>query len=157
MESRSPSGEHQPSSLIRSQPSWLLARLALVGGRLVEEALAAEGVRRTHFSVLSTLSEEGPMSQAELGRRLLIDRSNIHALMRELEQRRYIVRSRDRVDRRRNVVNMTAAGRRALSRMERVVLDAQAELLRPLGGAEQQRFMRLLTLLFREHAGARRR
>jgi hypothetical protein len=35
--------------------------------------------------VLTSLSEPGPASQAELGWRLSIDRSDLHALLAELE------------------------------------------------------------------------
>src|SRR5918995_437003 len=55
-------------------PSWRLSAAALVGDRLVNEALATEGVRKYHFRVLVALSDDGPLSQAELGRRPAIDR-----------------------------------------------------------------------------------
>ncbi len=74
---------------------------------LVGEALAVEGVRRQHFSVLTSLAEQGEASQAELGRRLWIDRSDLHALVAELERDGLIARSRAAEDRRRMVVTLS--------------------------------------------------
>ena len=96
---------------LQGLPSWRLSAAALVGDRLVNEALATEGVRKYHFRVLVALSDDGPLSQAELGRRLAIDRSDMAAVAAELEQRDLLERTRDDRDRRRNVVTITAGGR----------------------------------------------
>ena len=73
---------------LRRLPTWLLSQAALAGDRRVNEALAAEGVRKYHFRVLVALSEHGPLSQADLGRRLHIDRSDMVAVVGELEASR---------------------------------------------------------------------
>ena len=116
-------------------PSWLLSRGAMAGDRLVNEALAEEGVRKYHFRVLVALSDDGPLSQADLGRRLDIDRSDMAAAVAELEQRKLIARARDDRDRRRNVVTITTAGQEALTRMDAGIDAAQAALLAPLTAA----------------------
>ena len=124
--------------------SWRLSAAALVGDRLVNEALATEGVRKYHFRVLVALSDDGPLSQAELGRRLAIDRSDVAAIAAELEQRELLARTRDDRDRRRNVVTITPAGEAALVRMDRAIAAAQTTLLAPLSGAEQRQLSELL-------------
>ena len=124
--------------------SWRLSAAALVGDRLVNEALATEGVRKYHFRVLVALSEHGPLSQADLGRRLHIDRSDMVAVVGDLEQAGYVGRRRDRDDRRRNVVAVTGDGEAALERMDAAVERAQADLLAPLSAAERRELARLL-------------
>src|SRR5687768_3756939 len=119
-------------------PSWRLSAASLVGDRLVNEALATEGVRKYHFRVLVALSDDGPLSQAELGRRLAIDRSDMAATVAELEQRALLGRTRDDRDRRRNVVTITPAGEAALARMDDAIGQAQARLLAPLTAPEQR-------------------
>jgi DNA-binding MarR family transcriptional regulator len=109
--------------------------------------LAQEGVRRQHFSVLSSLAEQGPASQAALGRRLWIDRSDLHALLGELEDGGLIARVRDEQDRRRNVVKLTPRGRAALKRLERRIDAAQKDLLKPLSATERRDLVRLLERL----------
>ena len=70
---------------LRALPSWLLSEAARRGHVLVTEGFAAEGLRKPHFTVLVALSELGPSSQAELGRRLWIDRKNMVAVINDLE------------------------------------------------------------------------
>src|SRR5262245_41690287 len=102
---------------LRRLPTWLLSQAALAGDRRVNEELAGEGARKYHFRVLIALSEHGPLSQADLGRRLHIDRSDMVAVVGDLEQVGYVERTRDPDDRRRNVVTLTGDGESALERM----------------------------------------
>jgi DNA-binding MarR family transcriptional regulator len=139
--------EYDPPTRLRRLPSWLTAQVARKAERLVAEALAQEGVRRQHFSVLSSLAEQGPASQAALGRRLWIDRSDLHGLLGELEQDRLVARVRDERDRRRNVVRLTPRGRAALKRLERRIDAAQKTLLGPLSASERRQLTRLLERL----------
>ena len=129
---------------LQGLPSWRLSAAALVGDRLVSEALATEGVRKYHFRVLVALSDDGPLSQAELGRRLAIDRSDVAAIAAELEHRELLARTRDDRDRRRNVVTITPAGEAALARMDKAIAAAQTTLLAPLSSAEQLAELTLL-------------
>jgi DNA-binding MarR family transcriptional regulator len=134
-------------------PSWLVARTALHASRVVTERLAAAGVKRKHFSVLVTLDEGGPASQAALGRRLALDRSDLHAIVADLERDGLIDRRRDPGDARRNLVRLTSKGRVALKRLDARVQAAQDDLLAPLSAAERRELTRLLTRVVEHHAG----
>ena len=136
--------EYDPPERMRRLPSWLASQLARRGAALVGESLAQEGVGRQHFAVLTSLAEQGAASQAALGRRLWIDRSDLHALMTELEQDGLIARVRDPEDRRRNIVTLTAAGKALLRRLDKRVDAAQTGLLEPLSAAERRQLIRLL-------------
>jgi MarR family transcriptional regulator, lower aerobic nicotinate degradation pathway regulator len=133
-----------PPERLRRLPTWLTAEVARMGRRLVTESVAQDGKRRQHFTVLTSLAEQGPASQAELGRRLWIDRSDLHALLAELEGDGLVARVRDDRDRRRNVVTLTRAGRSALARLNKRIDAAQEALLKPLSGVERQELRRLL-------------
>jgi DNA-binding MarR family transcriptional regulator len=134
-------------------PSWLVSNAALHAHRLVSESFAAEGYRKGHFTVLVTLSETGPTSQAEMGRRLSMDRSDMVAVVSDLEHDGLVKRSRDEDDRRRNVVRLTPAGTRMLERLDARVEEAQAALLEPLSAAERRELRRLLSRVVEHHAG----
>jgi MarR family transcriptional regulator, lower aerobic nicotinate degradation pathway regulator len=54
---------------------------------------------------------------------------------------------RDQRDRRRNVVTLTAAGKRTLKRLDRTVDAAQSALLEPLSPDDRRELRRLLELL----------
>jgi MarR family transcriptional regulator, lower aerobic nicotinate degradation pathway regulator len=136
--------EYDPPERMRRLPSWQASELARRGQALVGDALAREGARRQHFAVLTSLAEQGAASQADLGRRLWIDRSDLHALLGEMEHDGLVARVRDAEDRRRNVVTLTPAGRAALARLDERVDSAQRSLLEPLSAKEQRELMRLL-------------
>jgi DNA-binding MarR family transcriptional regulator len=135
-----------------SLPSWLVSRVALRAGKVVGEQLESAGVRRKHFSVLVALAESGPASQADLGRRLALDRSDLHAVVADLERDGLVARERDPADARRNRVKLTAKGRAQLRRLEAKVDAAQETLLAPLTKAERAELTRLLTRVVAHHA-----
>jgi DNA-binding MarR family transcriptional regulator len=144
--------EYDPPDRIRRLPSWLAGQLAARGTALVAAALAPEGLRRQHFTVMSALADRGATSQAALGRRLLIDRSDMHGLLTELEQAGLVERVRDPADRRRMLVDLTPAGARALKRLNKRIEAAQETLLAPLSATERRELDRLLTQLVEHHA-----
>jgi DNA-binding MarR family transcriptional regulator len=136
--------KYDPPRRVRQMPSWLVGQTHQRAQALVAQALAGEGVRRQHFTVLTSLAEQGQSSQAALGRRLWIDPSDLHAIIGELERDRLIARVRDPDDRRRNVVTITAAGRATLKRLDALVDAAQRDLLAPLSATERRELVRLL-------------
>lgn len=135
---------HDAPRRLRALPSWLLNQAALRANRLVSEGFAAEGMRRHHFSVLVALDEDGPASQAALGRRLGIDRSDMVAVINDLERDGLVARAKDERDRRRNVIRATPAGQKRLKRLGARVDAAQAALMEPLSAAERRTLERLL-------------
>lgn len=144
--------EYDPPERITRLPSWLSGRVAETATGLVAGALAAEGLRRQHFVVLSALAERGAASQAALGRRLLIDRSDMHSLLSELERDGLVARVRDPDDRRRMLVELTPAGARALKRLDARIDAAQEALLAPLSRADRRELERLLKRLVEYHS-----
>ncbi len=143
--------EYDPPERIKRLPSWLVSQVAAAGGNLVADALAADGVRRQHFTVLTALAERGAASQAALGRRLLIDRSDMHALLSDLEQAGLVARVQDQGDRRRMLVALTPAGTRALKQMDKRIEAAQKALTAPLSAKDRRELERLLTRLVEHH------
>jgi DNA-binding MarR family transcriptional regulator len=136
---------------LRSLPSWLLNQTAVHASRLVSEGLADQDSRRYHYSLLAALSEFGPASQAELGRRCGIDRSDMVAVVTELADRGLVERNPDPADRRRNTVTITPAGARHLHTLDRLLAGIQADLLAPLSPTEREQFTALLTRLLDHH------
>jgi MarR family transcriptional regulator, lower aerobic nicotinate degradation pathway regulator len=132
---------------LRRLPSWLLSEAARRGHVLVTDGFAEEGLRKPHYTVLVALSELGPSSQAELGRRLWIDRKNMVGVINVLEALGMVERTPDEQDRRRNAIRLTPAGVDALARLNARADAAQDELLVPLSETERRELERLLTKL----------
>jgi DNA-binding MarR family transcriptional regulator len=144
--------DHAPApARLADRPTWLVSQVARQGDRLVGDALASDGMRKHHFRVLVTLDEHGPRSQADIGRALCIDRSDLHAVLNDLERDELVRRTPDARDRRRNLVELTTAGSIVLDRLDRRVDAAQAALLEPLDVAERGELLRLLARLAEHH------
>ena len=132
-------------------PSWLLGQTALRAQRLGADRFAAVGSSRSHYSVLCALDEYGPASQIDLGRRCGFDRSDMVAIINDLVAQELVARQADRVDRRRNVITVTAAGRRHLRKLDTVADAIQDELLVPLSAREREQLARLLQRVLDRH------
>ncbi|MDT0320123.1 MarR family winged helix-turn-helix transcriptional regulator [Streptomyces millisiae] len=129
---------------LREKASWLITHAATPAGRLSSEAFAGVGARRYHYPLLAALAEFGPASQAALGRRCGIDRSDVVAALNELAAAGQVVRSPDPADRRRNVITLTPEGERQLERADKALAAAQDALLAPLSAGERAELIRLL-------------
>jgi DNA-binding MarR family transcriptional regulator len=132
-------------------PSWLLTQTANHAHRLVGDGFSAVGARGYHYRLLATLEESGPASQAALGRRSGIHLSDMVAAINELAEHKLVERAPDPADRRRNIISLTAAGKRQLRRLEKRLAETQDELLAPLSPEERQRFTEQLSRLLDHH------
>lgn len=141
---------------LRNSPSWLLSQLTAHAHRLVWDAFSATDDRRYHYALLAAVEEYGPASQAALGRRCGIDRSDVVAALNELADRGLITRSPDPADRRRNIVSVTPEGRRHLERLDEMLGEVQDELLAGLSADERGQLVRLLQRALEHHAPSRR-
>ena len=136
---------------LRSKTSWLINKVSLHAHRLLSEALSPIDARGYHFSMLAALEESGPASQAELSRRCGIDRSDTVEMLNELSEQGLIVRTPDDADRRRNIITITAAGRRRLTELDKTLTALQADLLTPLSRTERDQLTALLTRVLAHH------
>ncbi|MFI9414278.1 MarR family winged helix-turn-helix transcriptional regulator [Nocardia gamkensis] len=137
---------------LRVLPTRLVNQVALVANRATERALEPTGSRRHHYALLATLGEFGPASQAELGRRTRIDRSDVVAAVNDLAARGLVERNPDAADRRRNIVTLTAAGARHLDDLDERLKVAQDELLTGFSEHDRQTLVTLLTRILDAHA-----
>jgi DNA-binding MarR family transcriptional regulator len=99
-----------PETLADQRLLPLLEHLARVGRRAGEAKLEPGGLRPRHLVALQLLSEQGPVSQQGLAQSLSLDPSNVVGLLNELEERELITRRRDRIDRRRHIVELSPRG-----------------------------------------------
>jgi DNA-binding MarR family transcriptional regulator len=129
---------------LRRLPSWLLGQLHAEARRAVWTVFAAHDLHRSQYALLAALEQFGPQSQAALSQRSGLDRSDVVRWIDELVARRLVAREQDPADRRRNVVTISAAGRRLLDRLDLEVRAAQERLLGALSPAERRQLVELL-------------
>jgi len=107
--------------------------------------MAAAGGHAYHFAILAALDEFGPDSQVQIGQRCGIDQSDMHAMLNELAAQGHVARTPDPADRRRNLVTLTAAGRRRLEELDTALTGVQHDILDALSSAERDTLTVLLT------------
>lgn len=139
-------------ALLMAKPTWLLSQVYGLSHRLVYDHLAGTGTRGYHVRVLAALAEFGPSSQASIGRRVDMDRSDMTATVCELLESGLIERTGDTVDRRCNIVTITEAGRARLASIDTILNRAQEDFLVPLSELERETLAELLTRLLDYHA-----
>lgn len=101
----------------------------------VESYLLAEDATLREFWVLSCLSEQDASSQSELSRTLNIDASDMVRLIDSLEDRGWASRERDPMDRRRQIVAITAPGQQVCAELSILVSRGEQEVLGKDGSA----------------------
>nr|WP_246150536.1 MarR family winged helix-turn-helix transcriptional regulator [Streptomyces qinzhouensis] len=117
------------------------------------EGFSAVDAHGYDYRLPATLEESGPASQAGLSRRSGIHVSDLVAAINELADRGLVERAPDPSDRRRNIISLTAAGRRRLRRLEKPLADSQEALPAPLSPEERQQLTALLSRLLDHHNG----
>lgn len=134
---------------VRDRPTWLISRAYARSSGLLNDGFeaGATGLRSYHYRLLAALEEGGAASQAALGRSTGIDRSDVTAAVNELENRHLVGRSVDPDDRRRNIVEITPAGKKQLGVLDRLIAEVQEQVLAPLSATERRQFVKLIRRL----------
>jgi DNA-binding MarR family transcriptional regulator len=107
-------------------------------------ALRPLGLDGRELAVLIVLDDGTGLSQHEAAQRLGIDRTTMVAMLDALADKGLVARRQDAQDRRRNLVELTAAGRRTLRRGVGLSNDAERRFVEHLGAAEAARLKKAL-------------
>src|SRR6266566_2352485 len=136
-----------PPAELAGRLAYLLkhAQLGLAG--LTAGALEPYGVSGRELAVLTVLAGDEPASQQQAARRLGVDRTTMVALIDTLEAKGLVRRHAHAEDRRRNVVELTAAGHGTLDQAGQAAEDAERRFLAPLSPREAQRLKAALLAL----------
>jgi DNA-binding MarR family transcriptional regulator len=121
-----------PGPELAGRLGYLLKHAQLRLAELTAAALAPYGLAGRELAVLLVLAGCEPASQQQAARRLGVDRTTMVALLDALEDKRLVVRYPHANDRRKNVVELTAAGRDTLRRASQAGDDAERRFLAPL-------------------------
>lgn len=134
---------------LRALASWQAGKVATLGTRLTAQHMPLSA--RSDFAALAALEEFGPLSQADIGRRLSLDRNDVNSVLTRLDSQDRVERHPDPANRRRNIVTLTDAGHRYLNALQHKADAVQAELLAGLDTTEQQQLQALLDKVLAGH------
>lgn len=139
----------QAPGRLRGLASWQAGKVSTLGTRLTAQQMPLSA--RSDFAVLAALEEFGPLSQAEIGRRLGLDRNDVNGIVTRLDGRDRVDRRPDPTDRRRNVVTLTDTGHSYLTDLQRLADSVQADLLAGLDTPEREQLDVLLAKVLAGH------
>ncbi|HUZ98013.1 MAG TPA: MarR family transcriptional regulator [Gaiellaceae bacterium] len=120
-----------------ARPAVLLARVGIAVKMETMDRFEEAGFNAYHYGVLALLDEGARETQATIADALGVDRSMLVGLLDQLEERGMIERRRDPNDRRRQMVSLTAAGKRQLASFRKMVQKIEDAFLAPLDEDER--------------------
>lgn len=133
--------------------AYLLKRAFLTLEELHDELLTPLGLNARELAVLLFLDGREPESQQQAALRLGVDRTTMVGLLDTLEHKDLVIRRPHTDDRRRNVVDLTPAGRTTLKRAIRASDRAEQQLLAELDDLEAAQLRSLLGRVVSSAAG----
>jgi DNA-binding MarR family transcriptional regulator len=125
----------------------LISRIARVVRQRLEYALTPLGLTQRQLVALSYLREHGPTPQRTLAQQLSMDASSLVFLLNQLEDGEMILRRRDRTDRRRGILELSANGEHVLEEIDQLVRSIDDEVLTGLRGDDRETLRDLLARL----------
>jgi DNA-binding MarR family transcriptional regulator len=129
---------------VLTSAGYLLLKAGTQFHTIIDEALSELDLTGRQFLVLTFAGSPDPLSQLDLSRRLGLDPTIVVGLIDGLEARTVVRRVRDPADRRRYLLELTAAGRRLHAKAAAAVADGEREFLAPLPASDRKQLRRLL-------------
>jgi DNA-binding MarR family transcriptional regulator len=115
---------------------YLMKRVELAVRARLDEIVRPAGLTAAQYTALTVLERHDDMSSAQLARHSFVTAQSMADMITTLQGRRLIERHRDRADRRRLVVSLTAEGRVLLDRYRDEVAALEADMLAGLSGSD---------------------
>src|SRR5262245_11619864 len=106
---------------------FLLARHGQMMNARLRQVLSVSALSPRHGAVLVRLARAGATSQQDLIDTLCIDASALVSILNDLERDALTLRRRDPADRRRHIVDITAAGTAAVRAVEQALAEVERE------------------------------
>jgi len=120
----------------RNERHESLLSIVMTGAILTKEAekvLQPFGITDVQFNVLMLLkdqSDSGRLTQTQIARMLLVNRSNITGVADRMEKKGFVKRIADSADRRINFIEMTDHGREVLMKAHDVYYGRLTEIMK---------------------------
>lgn len=102
--------------------------------------IRANGINDTECMICSYVYAHENCSQDDVSKGLCMDKTTIAKAVRELEKEEILFRMPDKTDRRRNILNLTAAGKEKCSRILNIHDEWVSRVMEELNDEEQKQF-----------------
>ena len=132
---------------IYESPAHLIRRCQQISVSLFAEELGEFGLTPIQYASLLAIRDQPDIDQRSLSKIIAIDRSTVGSVLRTLEKKELVERTVPSDNLRIKTARISAAGEDILRRSTDAIAEVQRRLLKPLGPAEQQAFLSLLSRL----------
>jgi DNA-binding MarR family transcriptional regulator len=105
------------------------------------------GLTQAQFAAMARLQTTGACSQNKLGRSVGLDTASMVGVIRRLKARKLISIVKNKEDRRRVIIDLTASGRALVVKAIEMGTKANEQTLSPLTLAQRKQLISLLSLL----------
>jgi len=109
----------------------------------VNISLSTFNITESQFNVLDALYHLGPLSQKELGEKLLKSGGNITMVIDNLEKSKFVERRKVKNDRRRYIIHLTEKGKDQIERILPEQVNVILEEMKVLSHSEQVELQKL--------------
>jgi DNA-binding MarR family transcriptional regulator len=109
------------------------------------ETFSHLGLTQKQVSVLWLVDDHPNIAQTGLAKRMRMDRATTMAIVKRLEKRGYVKRTKSKDDGRKLALNLTAAGRRALNTAKRAIREHERWLKARFNKKETRQLIEFLT------------
>jgi DNA-binding MarR family transcriptional regulator len=127
---------------------YLVKRVELAVRARLDEIVRPTGLTAIQYTALTVLERHDDMSSAQLARQSFVTAQSMADMITTLQGRGLIERHRDRADRRRLVVSLTAAGRVLLDRHRDEVAALEGEMIAGLSGQQSGELRAMLNTCY---------
>jgi DNA-binding MarR family transcriptional regulator len=131
-------------SKLYTRPGFLLRRAHQICVAVFESNFERLALSPAQYSVMIALHDLKDVNQGDLAKAIGMNKVTVSQIVQGLEGRGWIVRKTAEADRRRRVLALTSAGRRALMQTAAMAEATYAEQMAPLSEADRKRLMKLL-------------
>lgn len=142
---------HGEPSVESSGPGFLVRRLQQVSVSIFHEHLEHLGLTPLQATVLRLLGREDGIDQLSLASRAKVDPSTTKDVVQRLEANTAVTRVRSEIDRRMQLVYLTARGRQLLEDSTPAAIEAAQRLLAPLTQSEKEQFLATIRKVVAAH------
>ncbi|MEX0338018.1 MAG: MarR family winged helix-turn-helix transcriptional regulator [Arenibacterium sp.] len=135
--------ERETTYRLSEQVGYLL-RLASQRHAIIFQNRITEELTPTQFSTMIRVSENGEVSQNQLGRLAAMDIATIKGVVDRLKSKGLLQSAADPNDKRRSIISMTPAGAALMEQLRKDGLAISEETLAPLDAVERKALLALL-------------
>jgi DNA-binding MarR family transcriptional regulator len=124
--------------------AYLLAQADRQINRRLDEEFRAEGVPVEQWRILKLLAEANGRSMGDLAQAALLNHPTLTKTIDRMVSQALVYRRADKADGRKVLIFISAQGRAAIERLNRLANNHQAEIVESYGGREAEELKRLI-------------